>query len=162
MHEGREVPSVAVILPHPRVVLSGGILKVYGSSYADVITVTQHGNTISVLGKSFLASSVKGIEIRGGSGNDVITVSELITKPTCLFGDSGSDTIYGGGGSDVIYGGAGNDKLYGRGGDDVIYGGPDQDITDGGKGHNRVNQEGPSDDGVFLPQEREVSDFIKK
>lgn len=124
--------------------LSNGILTVHGTANRDVINVNQSGNTITAAGKSFSASSVNSIVVLGEAGNDVITISQSITKPTRLFGGQGSDTIYGGGGADEIYGGSGNDKLYGRGGNDVIYGGPGSDVVNGGAGRNKVFQGSPS------------------
>ncbi|MEG2266950.1 MAG: hypothetical protein RSC68_21795, partial [Acinetobacter sp.] len=46
-------------------------------------------------------------ELKGGSGNDIIT------------GLAGNDILYGQSGNDTLDGGAGNDTLYGGKGDDI-------------------------------------------
>lgn len=62
--------------------------------------------------------------ISGGSGNDILTGSQL------------SNVIDGNGGDDVINGGAGNDTLRGNAGADKIDGGSQDDLMEGGAGND--------------------------
>jgi Ca2+-binding RTX toxin-like protein len=70
--------------------------------------------------------------VRGGSGNDMITGSGVANA---LDGGAGKDKLNGGAGNDVLTGGAGADTLKGAGGNDVLYGRDgERDVLDGGKG----------------------------
>ncbi|HKB03338.1 MAG TPA: CAP domain-containing protein [Gemmataceae bacterium] len=118
--------------------LSNHILTVQGSGADDVITVGVSGGCITAAGKSFATSQVNWIVVVAEGGNDRVTIAETVTKPTRIFGGTGSDVVYGGAGADEIYGGAGADQLYGRGGADVLYGGAGADRLDGGPGRNSL------------------------
>jgi len=141
--EGRDVPSTATIPSVVTPVLANGILTVHGTVNADVIIITQSGNSISAAGRTFAASAVNTIVIVGEGGDDTITVAPVITKPARIYGGGGNDTVNSGAGADEIYGGWGSDRLFGRGGNDLIYGGTGSDVVDGGAGTNRVFQESP-------------------
>ena len=73
--------------------------------------------------------NTKGLTLKGGAGDDIITGSKYI------------DTIKGGNGDDTIKGGKGNDKLYGEGGENtfVFNKGDNNDIVYGGKGTDTLN-----------------------
>ncbi|MFM7150010.1 MAG: CAP domain-containing protein [Gemmataceae bacterium] len=142
---GTGVPTV--VTP----ILSNNILTVHGTALNDTIEITSGVRStpsgpreiISVAGKAFWSSSVKFLVVVGESGNDTISISESITKPSRIFGGFGSDTILGGGGADQIYGGYDNDTIYGRAGDDVLFGGMGVDVVEGGTGTNQVNLNNP-------------------
>ncbi len=73
--------------------------------------------------------------IRGGAGNDIISVASSAAGFTReLYGDAGDDILTGGEGADLIDGGAGNDQLAGKGGADELRGGAGSDYLDGGSG----------------------------
>jgi uncharacterized protein YkwD len=124
--------------------LSNHILTVQGSGADDAITVGVSGGNITAAGKSFAAGQVNRIVVVAEGGNDRVTISATLTKPTRIFGGTGADVVYGGAGVDQIFGGAGADTLYGRGGADVLYGGAGADALDGGPGSNTVDQGSPN------------------
>jgi len=126
----------------PAVNLFNGVLTVEGTAGADVITVTQSGNTIYAGGQTFDAAAVSRIVITGGAGNDTITNNT--GKLANLYGGFGNDTIRGGWGVDKIFGGQGADALYGGAGNDVLWGGSGSDTLDGGTGANTVSQGNPN------------------
>ena len=70
--------------------------------------------------------SSKGLTIKGGAGNDVITGSKYSDK---IYGNDGDDTIYSGTGNDIIDGGAGTNVFIFNLGDgkDIIYMGKSED-----------------------------------
>ena len=54
------------------------------------------------------AGFAKGLDLTGGSGNDLITGSN---DRDIIWGNADNDTIFGGTGTDTIYAGAGNDRI---------------------------------------------------
>ena len=80
----------------------------------------------------------RGVEIRGGDGNDVIEVDDSVRSGLTLDGGRGNDRLIGGHGDDVLRGGAGEDHLDGRDGDDVLDGGAGNDSLYGGLGNDRL------------------------
>ena len=72
------------------------------------------------------ASTVKGLIVNGGAGDDFIATSSL---PDTIGGGSGKDTINGGSGADVIRGDGGDDTLMGLAGADEIDGGDGVDTA---------------------------------
>jgi hypothetical protein len=77
-------------------------------------------------------------DLRGGLGNDSITVTAFGSESTNLDGGDGDDVLTGAGGADVINGGSGNDRLAGGAGDDRIDGGTGGDSADGGDGADSI------------------------
>jgi len=67
------------------------------------------------------------IHVRGGNGNDTITVNSSVTLPAILEGELGNDTLTGGSGADQLLGQDNDDKLNGKSGDDVMIGGAGTD-----------------------------------
>jgi uncharacterized protein YkwD len=138
--ETRDTPSAAY--------LSAGMLTVLGTPEVNDIKVWQLGADLHIadgdtyLGKAPLAS-VKKIVVDVGAGNDRVVIAATITKPACLYGGKGNDTLVGGAGKDQIYGGHGFDILNGRGGNDALYGGALTDTLSGGPGINTLEQDGP-------------------
>jgi Ca2+-binding RTX toxin-like protein len=98
------------------------------------------GINVNVNGENhyFTAEDAKRLEIRGGSGNDRITVDANVRTGLTLKGGDGDDTIIGGSGNDRIFGGNGNDVLLGRGGNDYINGGNGNDLILGGRGNDTL------------------------
>jgi uncharacterized protein YkwD len=128
----------------PAAVLANRVLTVHGTGGADVIAVAAAGTNLTVGGQAFAARLVDRIVVAAEGGNDRVTISEAVTKPTRIFGGTGQDTLSGGSGADEIYGGHGNDQLYGRGGADVLYGGPGTDTLTGGPGGGSAGQGSPN------------------
>lgn len=120
-----------------------GNLVIGGSAGNDIISVTPSKDLTQIVvkqGKStmgtFPAGAVPAIFIHGMDGNDTISVSTKITRPTFLFGDDGADKLTGGGGDDVLVGGAGKDMLKDSLGRNVLIGGEDADKLTGGTGED--------------------------
>src|SRR5262245_46328565 len=94
-------------------------LNVNGTSADDAISVSlvqMFGNPLSEVkvienGVQTYRSPIRvdKIDVRGGSGNDTISISSSITAPAYVYGDIGNDTITGGGGNDTLDGWAGAD-----------------------------------------------------
>jgi Ca2+-binding RTX toxin-like protein len=123
----------------------GGQLRVTGTDYADIINVSQVsvsgvtkirvseervGGAIIRIGLFTASTITNGIYVDANNGNDAVTISTSVTKPTTVIGSYGNDTILGGNGNDLLKGGSGNDKLDGRGGNDVVEGGSGTDLVD--------------------------------
>jgi hypothetical protein len=111
--------------------------------YVDGVTVTD-GTGAS---HDYVGADADHLTIRGGDGNDRITVDPTIANGLRLEGGDGDDRIRGGAGSDQIYGGAGRDYLEGGmgndtmdagRGNDILYGGQGNDVMEGGKGDDYV------------------------
>jgi Ca2+-binding RTX toxin-like protein len=81
----------------------------------------------------FTAEEARCLEIKGGDGNDNITMTGQQ-----LYGMPNNITISGGNGNDNIYGGAGNQTLNGDAGNDRIYGGSGNDRINGGEGNDSL------------------------
>ena len=97
-----------------------------GSALAD--TVDGSGYIAKNKDGSENIKNTKGLTLKGGAGDDIITGSKYI------------DTIKGGNGDDTITGGIGNDKLYGEGGENtfVFNKGDNDDIVYNGKGSDTL------------------------
>jgi len=129
-----------------------GFETVYGGAGADVL-VSAPAIVLPLL--SF------GVQMRGGPGDDTITVlsplaayggggDDVITGSTSdegftggsgndrLTGGPGADRLFGGGGRDVLRGAGGADDLWGMGGADRLYGGPGRDRLRCGPGTDRA------------------------
>src|SRR5262245_61175550 len=115
--EGRDLPAT-----HLTASLSGGILRIDGTSHADHIVVRQHAGHISVdatviqvqghnPAQNVSAASVKKIEVRGLGGDDLIELN-TVRVPTEVWAGTGNDLVRGGTGNDKIHGGTGNDRLF--------------------------------------------------
>ncbi len=119
----------------------------------DDVRVSQGRNggvDVSVNGQTnhFSREQAENMTIRGGAGNDSITIDDNVTQSLTVEGGDGHDTIRGGGGNDTIRGGAGNDRLYGNGGNDRIEGGAGRDYMEGGAGNDQI-QGGAGNDTAY-------------
>lgn len=92
-------------------------------------------------------SSVSGISVHGGGGNDIIDCSAVPIGVT-LSGGAGNDRLIGGRFADVIRGGDGNDTIHAGDGNDSVYGGLGHDHLGLGAGHDLAFG-GDGDDGLL-------------
>ena len=142
---------------HLSVDLVNGLLRVNGTANADSITVTLHNHefriTLNGASKTFKASKVHELKVRGFAGGDNVQLFGLINIPIAVFGERGNDTIHGSDGRDLLDGGGGNDSIDGglnddwliggsgkdrlvdHNGDDVFFGGSGRDILNSRDGH---------------------------
>jgi hypothetical protein len=79
---------------------------------------------------------LRGLELDGGSGNDVIEGSDLADE---LFGSKGRDVLRGDSGNDFFKGGPGPDRCYGEAGNDDCLGSKGADYCNGGKGKDECD-----------------------
>ncbi|MEJ2610086.1 MAG: calcium-binding protein [Candidatus Thiodiazotropha sp.] len=99
----------------------------------------------------FTAEEARCLEIKGGDGNDSITMTgqQLYGMPNNItisggkgndkiYGGAGNQTLSGGEGNDIITGGAGNDRIFGGAGNDRIFGGSGGDYINGGAGNDSL------------------------
>src|SRR3954468_14836854 len=79
--------------------ISSGTLRVSGGSGSDTISVNLHNHAYNVningTKSTFSPSAVRSLLVRGGSGNDKITLSGPIKATTTVNGEDGADTIQG-------------------------------------------------------------------
>jgi Ca2+-binding RTX toxin-like protein len=73
-------------------------------------------------------------QVRGSSGDDTITGSDLATVANKLIGSNGDDVLLGLAGHDELLGDKGSDTLQGGANDDRLDGGADADELSGGAG----------------------------
>ena len=94
--------------------LKNGVLTIEGNDLPNVIAVSQDSTSVRVNedGKvtAFKATSVKGIVVNGGGGNDQLLGRTNLKKPMTLRGGAGNDTLVGGAKGDVFEGGPGQDR----------------------------------------------------
>jgi Ca2+-binding RTX toxin-like protein len=133
----------------------GGTLTVQGDSANDVITVEEIGGSVMVNpprrfyfwppAGGYPVAAVRNIVVRGGAGNDQITVNSSL--PADIAGEDGNDVVFGGFGDDRIDGGAGDDTLGGRSGNDTVGGGAGFgfDVINGDDGDDVLLADGGAD-----------------
>lgn len=121
---------------------TGASLEIYGRESDDEIVVTADEVYLHGLEGDATPYDAGGlpVTVRGGAGDDVITVLSEIVNLT-VYGDGGDDQLFGSSAGEKLYGGAGDDELFGRGGrdflfgeggSDALYGGSDVDALFGG------------------------------
>ncbi|MEZ6103163.1 MAG: calcium-binding protein [Pirellulaceae bacterium] len=116
-------------------VINGGTYA-YGGPGDDVIR-----NSIRAFGRDGDDDMYAGpmtIEMRGGNGNDFISLARATTD-VITHGDAGNDMIIGSPLADTINGGPGDDILSGEGGNDDLSGDTGIDWLLGGPGHDYLN-----------------------
>ena len=117
-------------------------LVVIGTAAADTITLSPAaGGSVKVtFGKTVIGTYKPTglIQVFGGAGNDIITISKGIKNAAMLFGQAGNDKLTGGDGNDVLVGGDGNDMLAGNAGRDLLIGGLGADNLNGGTGEDML------------------------
>ena len=117
-----------------------GLLSVTGDAANDSIEINSAlvsgSQLVRVNGQdvgSVLASSVTGIVVDAGGGNDTI---DLDAVSSTAFTALASIHLSGGDGHDTITGSPLSDTLLGGAGDDTLDGGLGLDVIDGGAGHD--------------------------
>ncbi len=95
--------------------------------------ITESGNLNYTLAATYLSGNGSDTFVRieaglitGGSGNNLLTVTNFVGSVT-LQGGAGNDTLVGGTGKDSLQGDSGNDVLTGKGNDDTLDGGSGSD-----------------------------------
>jgi Ca2+-binding RTX toxin-like protein len=105
--ESRQLMSVS---------LYNGSLNVYGNLYANNLSVSQSGATLTVNDNgavsSYSTSGIGQVALFGNYGSDLLSV-DGITINAYIDGNYGNDQITGGQGNDVLNGGYGNDTIRG-------------------------------------------------
>jgi Ca2+-binding RTX toxin-like protein len=143
--------------------LDANVLTVVGTKRSDEIVVAVDANDATHLlvtinghavGGPFTLADVTGILVKGGNGNDKITIENTLDIPATLMGGNGKDVLnggmagddlLGGNGKDGMSGGLGDDNLAGGNGRDNLHGGDGDDVQSGGKGHAYLNGDADSD-----------------
>ncbi len=141
--------------------LVNGVVHITGTAGGDFISINKRsaGKRIIVTGagptRSFLVSSLKGVQVDALGGDDVVE-ADLLTVDATINGQAGDDTIFSGQGNDLIDGGSGNDyiqanlgadTLHGQRGNDTLIGGETGgDDIFGGSGHDTAPR---TDDSTF-------------
>jgi Ca2+-binding RTX toxin-like protein len=108
----------------------GAFSTLTGGGNVDRLIISAAG-TADLTGASFFGID----ELRGSSGNDVVTIAG-VTSPLFIDGRAGNDTITGGYGADRLWGDIGTDTINGGDGDDIILGGQGADVLGGGVGYD--------------------------
>lgn len=145
--ESRDVPSIVPIF-------DGGHLMIEGTKGDDMIHVRLEPSAAvavvetngEVAGK-FALDNITMIEIKGGDGNDRISVASNLRVPTLLDGGAGDDWLFASEGhvrqfslglrpgrastSAILIGGEGNDVLFGTNDRDMLIGGDGRDVLMG-------------------------------
>ncbi len=117
-----------------------------GGSGGDVLaTGAGHGASHSGGSGHGSGGGVKGLHLKGTSGNDVLTGGDGNDH---INGKDGDDILLGGGGNDKIDGGSGDDYILGGAGNDDIKGGKGNDTIDGGDGNDKIDG-GAGDDTIM-------------
>jgi Ca2+-binding RTX toxin-like protein len=88
--------------------------------------------------------------LRGGKGNDTITVGDG-SAGSILRGGAGDDWLYSGNGADILNGGHDDDMIFGGGGDDRLRGGNGVDYLNGGAGNDLLTGGAGADMFDFIP-----------
>jgi Ca2+-binding RTX toxin-like protein len=131
---------------------------VNGTAGNDQIQVTASGTTVTISGlpETVTIANVETADtltIEGGSGNDTINASGVLTgiMGLSIDGGAGNDIITGSGGNDTLVGGDGNDTVTGGRGADVatLGNGNDTFIWNPGDGSDFVDGEAGTDTLVF-------------
>lgn len=155
--------------------LNGNVAEVVGTSGNDVINVSASGGLlfIDINGRVRVDSisrlgTINGIEVRGGAGDDKITINQGVGPAidavganqgfVGIYGDAGNDTIKA---FDPSYlgGGLGNDTITGTPGIDFIIGGSGNDSVRAGGGRDFISGDGG--DGIFTNSDISF-DFISE
>ena len=116
----------------------------------DVATGTTGDDTIRGCGGHDVIFDDHGVNsLRGGKGNDTITVGDN-SAGSILRGGAGNDLLYSGKGSDVLNGGHDDDMIFGGGGDDRLRGGSGADHLEGGTGNDLMTGGAGADVFAFI------------
>lgn len=116
---------------------TGNILRIYGTSEADDIRISQGNDSNLVVTTNFgnqNFSSIRDVRIRGFSGDDYLSLALNHSARGLISAGTGNDTVYGGAADDLIWAGDGDDQIFGEEGNDILVGGAGADLLEGGRG----------------------------
>jgi len=140
-----EAAGTSVIFDGNRVIVNTGT----GDDKVDIRIDPKTGEQlVTVNGVTYRYPPGADIVVRGGDGNDSITVAPGTNVHVTLIGGEGDDEIHGGGGNETVLGLDGKDRLYGGDGNDRISAGAGRDYVDG-QGGNDILTGGLGDDTVY-------------
>lgn len=152
--EERSVPATAFLM--------GSDLIVTGTDGPDriFIQLDQALNQIVVRDGNreagrFDSSSVAGIFLDGGKGNDALVVSSLISQAATINGNDGGDRIYAGSGPSMLLGGEGANRIAGGSANDILIGGGGYNVL-GSSGGNNTLTGGPGANRFFGFADRDI------
>jgi len=121
----------------PIITQSGATVTATGTSENDTASITTSNGdvvvTIDSVTDSFPLSSITGLNISLGGGNDVLKIGKN-APPVTVGGGAGADTIVAHNSNDDIKGGKGADLLVGDGSAETVSGGKGSDTLAAGKG----------------------------
>jgi hypothetical protein len=128
----------AVLIPDP-LAPTQTLLSIGGTSGNDVIQIAPgptDGDVTVTFNKVALGTfhPTSRIRIHGGGGTDTISVSQTVTVPVWMYGDTGTVQLQGGGGPTLLLGGSGKATLWGGNGRTIMIGGSGVDSLLAGKG----------------------------
>ncbi|MGA8114741.1 MAG: M91 family zinc metallopeptidase [Actinocatenispora sp.] len=126
----------------PAVIVDGDRVIVNTGTGDDTVSVETDPGTgqqvVTVNGKTLTFPPGQQITVRGGEGNDTISVPLGSHPRLVLLGGQGDDTVQGGAGRETTLGLWGDDNLYGGAGDDRISGGAGRDYVEGDAGDDTL------------------------
>jgi hypothetical protein len=141
-------PEVAM----PGVIYDGNHIIVNTGTGNDDVKISIDPKTgmqvVTINGSQYYFPAGADVVIRGGDGNDTITVAPGTNVHVTLVGGEGDDILTGGSGSDTVLGLDGRDRVYSGGGNDRVSAGADRDYVDGGSGDDILSG-GLGDDTVY-------------
>lgn len=124
------------------IIVVGDQVIVNGTDGDDDISVTVDPatgvQTVTVNGVSYTVPAGQSVVLRGGDGNDTITVPRGGGIDFTLIGSGGRDDITGGDGADTLLGLDDDDNIDAGDGDDRVSGGAGQDYLNGQGGNDRI------------------------
>ncbi len=128
-----------------RFIVNGGA----GDDKISVRVDPKTGERIVVVnGQEYVMPPGTRLTVRGGSGNDTVTVQPGTELNLTVLGSDGNDTVTTGAGHDRVLGGDGSDVVTSSDGNDRVSGGADPDYIDG-QGGNDVLRGDAADDIVY-------------
>lgn len=131
-----EADTTGIITNGDQTIVNGGA----GDDDIRVFIDPQTGEQVVVVnGTPYRVPHGQRIVIRGGGGNDTISVPGDLPLDVTVSGSGGDDTISGGDGNETILGLDGRDSVESGGGDDRVSGGGDRDYVDGGEGDDTID-----------------------
>ena len=159
VQSGIEATTTATFDTLPEFGYARGVLTVFGTRRADIITFTsaffRPAGTFAfnvndrVIG-GIDASLIKKVVVLAKAGDDIVHAGPesldsgftpefvAFTVPMEVDGDEGNDTLIGGWGDDILNGGQDDDEIAGALGNDVINGGTGNDTIRGDEGDDSI------------------------
>ncbi|MEV0274671.1 MAG: calcium-binding protein [Hamadaea sp.] len=140
-----EVNETGVIYDGNKVIVNTGT----GDDDVQISVDPKTGQQIvTINGQKYYFPAGADIVVRGGDGNDTISVAKGTNVHVTLLGGEGDDIISGGDGDETILGLDGRDRITAGAGNDRVSAGADRDYVDGGYGDNILSG-GLGDDTVY-------------